>query len=116
MTGAALVRMTDWKQPRIVEAEAGRRPIPPRVTALLDELETSAAILRATAVQVATQVWQEASTPPILLTYRSDTDLWADQPEMDGVPAAVHRVAMAHARADLAAADIPASVHYKPTT
>lgn len=45
-----------------------------------------------------------------LLAWDSDAALWAAQPDLDGTPAALHRVAMSRARAHTTSASFPVRI------
>ncbi len=72
--------------------ETGARTIPAGVVEELDALEQTAEKLIDDAVGAVESVGVEDAA---LFVYADDAALWAAHPEMDGLPAVVHRVAMA---------------------
>ena len=90
--------------------EHGQRQIPAGVNAELRALEKLVDHIVDNAVTALEAVASE-NTPPILFAYRDNQDLWAAIPELDGLPAAAHRVALARALTEY---DSHAQIHEKP--
>jgi hypothetical protein len=82
LSAERLAREVRWKRPRIVEAEAGRRRVPQHVADYLWELTDRAAELADAAV--AARKDEPHGTPAELPVFRSDEDLWATFPDLQG--------------------------------
>lgn len=85
---ATLAGLLEWEVSDVVDCETATRDIPTLVDAKLDQLElardTIAGLL-------------EDTIPGDLPTYATDTAFWNAWPDMQGVPATIHRVAAADA-------------------
>lgn len=83
-------------QATIARWETGQRGIPPNLD---EELAAQEEIVEQL-LDHAADLLDEADGEPVTLTvYLADSDLWSAHPEMMGIPAVLHRVAMARARA-----------------
>ena len=80
--------------------ELGRRTIPAGIHSELAELEEQLLDIADRMIEAG----EAAGEDCVLFTYLDDSQLAAAHPEMDGWPAALHRVAAAHAAAELRAA------------
>lgn len=99
LTQKQLAALTGWPQPRFAEAESPRirRRVPGRVADALDALEAKVSGL----VEATVADAEAADGPVVLQIWADDATLWAAHPETTGLPASVHRVAMARARTTL---------------
>jgi hypothetical protein len=104
VSGTLLAEMLPWKQASLAGAEAGRRRVAPHVPVLLERLER-------VRDDLAEDAYTRASAGElVLLTWRDDAEMWNARPELAGVPACVHRVAMAAALCDLRADGVSARI------
>lgn len=88
-----LAKILGVAQNTVSQWETGARAIPPGIRAELEHLEETVDTLTDRAVQAAEAVGDGA----LLITYGSDAAWWSAHPESDGLPAVLHRVAMASA-------------------
>ncbi|WP_297742067.1 DNA-binding transcriptional regulator [uncultured Tessaracoccus sp.] len=91
--------------------EVGRRTIPPGLHGELEELEEQLLDLADRMVEAGEAAGGECT----LFTYLDDSQLAAAYPELDGWPAALHRVAAAQAAMALREAGVQATLATKPT-
>lgn len=87
-------------QATINRYEKGRRRIPDTISAQLALLEGAADALTDRMVETALDLAHEQG-PLYLSTHTSDDAFWQEHPEHEGLPAVIHRVAAARARAEL---------------
>lgn len=92
--------------------EVGRRTIPPGLHGELEELEEQLLDLADRMVEAG----EAAGGECVLFTYVDDASLAAAYPELDGWPAALHRVAAAQAAVALREAGVQATIAAKPTS
>lgn len=90
--------------------EVGRRSIPAGLHGELEELEEQLLDLADRMVEAV----EAAGGECILFTYVDDASLAAAHPELDGWPAALHRVAAAQAAVALREAGVQAMIAAKP--
>ena len=87
-------------QATINRYEHGRRRIPDAVVSQLELLEAATVTLTDRMVEMTEA--KQGGERLALITYTDDTRFWEQHPEHEGLPAIVHRVAAARARAELA--------------
>lgn len=109
LSQAECARILNVAQNTISQWENGRRMVPDGVDADLAVLEDTLDRL----VDNAVRAVESAGAESVLFAYDGDADLWAALPELDGTPAVVHRVALAHARR-LAEVTTPPTIARKP--
>lgn len=85
--------------------ERGSRAVPDGIEAELRVLEESAELIMETALEALEQFTDDGPVP-VLFAYRDDREMWAAIPELDGLPAVVHRVALARALCEYGRVDI----------
>lgn len=91
--------------------EVGRRTIPAGIHGELAELEEQLLDIADRMVQAG----EAAGAECVLFTFVDDGELAAAHPEMDGWPAALHRVAAAQAAAALRETGVRTMIATKPT-
>lgn len=96
LSQASLAAWMGNAQATVSAWESGTRTIPDGVDSDLAELEDRVESLVGRMVEACLAVDEDA----LLLTHRTDTELAAAHPDMDGWPAALHRVACARAAAE----------------
>jgi len=99
---ADMARVVGCDLALVAEFEEGRQPV-------LAHVEARLAALEFVRDQIS-GVLQRHLAPPVLTTYTSDDDFWQAWPDMDGVPACVHRVATADALRSLTWAGVEARI------
>ncbi|MDR1294907.1 MAG: helix-turn-helix domain-containing protein [Bifidobacteriaceae bacterium] len=92
LLGVSQVTISTWEHGR----RRGRGAIPPAIGGQLLELEAISDQLTALAVE-AVMAADDGAEDLTLRSFLTDEDLWDAHPELEPVPAAVHRVAMAAA-------------------
>lgn len=93
-----------WRESRISEAEAGKRPVP-------DWLPVQVARLEQVRDDLVDQMVGVLGDDPslVLIVHEQNRTFWAEHPELRGVPAAVQRIA-----AGLAASEIEQTAGHRP--
>jgi hypothetical protein len=84
----------------ISRMELGSQPMPPSLGCGVESLENQMASMRLAMRQIADAAIDLGDTPT-LIAHLSDQGFWRAHPDADGLPAAVQRVAAAHARRDI---------------
>ena len=95
--GLSQSRLADYlhvAQNTLSAYERGARAISDAIEVELIRLEDQAELVTDKALTIL-EAWPEGLGLPVLVAYRDDRDLWAAIPELDGLPAVVHRVALA---------------------
>jgi len=94
------------QQSHVSAWEAGKKSRPAWLDDRLADLEEDAERVTDLACRALEQAAAAGEPGAVLFAYRDDADLWAAIPETDGLPAAVHRVALARA---IRLAEVPAT-------
>lgn len=95
--------------------ESGRVPVPADVADLLVALDLRYTCAAQQAVDVAQQITHEHGKPETvaLFRYKDEASLWADRPDMQGLPLAAHAALLARTRLSLIAAGFAVRIEYK---
>lgn len=96
LSQVALARWLEWKRPRVSEVESDRRRWPAWAEDRLHQAEDLAARTARILYEAGTAQASQG-LPVVMFTYRDDAAMRADWPDLDGLPAVVHRVAAAAA-------------------
>jgi len=107
MSQAKLAEWLPWKTSRVSEAQSGRRAWPDWATARLEEAEELADQIAETLYEAGLA---QGQSPALVPSYADDQAFWDDWPDLDGLPACVHRVAAAEALKMLRDEGVPARI------
>jgi transcriptional regulator with XRE-family HTH domain len=114
LSGTRMAELLPWRQSNLAAAEAGRRPVAPHVPRLLERLEGVRDAIADRAFEEMAAEASDGGVARVSHVWRDDGEFWSDVPEMFGVPACVHRVALALAVARARAAGVEARLEEAP--
>ena len=97
LSQSRLADLLDVKQNTVAQWESGVRGIPFGVSQELDAIEDRVEQVIDNAAEVIASA-EASGIPLVLFAYGDDAALWAAIPELAGLPAVCHRIAMARAR------------------
>ena len=98
LSQAELAAYLGITQSALSQREVGRKPIPEGFHQELAGLEEVFLQLLDRLAELAESKSAKLHSPQVeLATYATDAGMWAKEPELQGVPSALHRVASAHA-------------------
>ena len=96
-----LAQWLPWKHTRISEAEQGKRLWPSWATERLKGAEDILDSIAETLLGAGLAQMASGAGAVIIPTYFNDQEFWADWPDLDGLPAGVHRMAAVEAMKSL---------------
>ncbi len=93
LTRTELAALADWKQSRVSEVVTGRRRTPDHVAAKLIEVGALADSVAESLYEAGLAQIDAGAEIALIPSYLDDEALWRDWPDLDGLPACVHRAA-----------------------